>query len=488
MNMLKRVLLNEDFGFGGAWRWSPLLCSLVLAGVFPWGVASCQRDEPSAARNVVIIVVDTLRRDHLGAYGYDRDTSPAIDALALEGVSFDRAYATCGWTAPSVASMLTGLYPSAHGMTNPGKALPEGVLTLPEMLREEGFATAAVVSNQLIGKRTGLERGFDLFDEGNIKGHDGLSTDGVTETALAMLDDLSSRDAPFFLFVHYFDPHYVYLRHDEYDFAPERVGRLTGMEGIRALRLLEPGMTEEEISFVQDLYDGEIRFTDAGVGRLLSALKTGGRYEDTLIVFTSDHGEEFLERGWLGHTRSLYDELVRVPLILRLPRWSGDEVIHEPVSLTSLAPTIMELLGLEIPESMPQHSLVGHLVHSRPESTRAAILTEVDFVAPSGPGRWSEKTAQKQSLIGPRYKLIRDLLNDELELYDLDRDPDELVDLAAQQPERVRAMEQELDALMAEVKSTSVQGHERQLSEEELRALEALGYVDGEEDAATDDD
>lgn len=444
--------------------------ALLCAG-FPLG---CGSPERPAVRNVVLIVVDTLRRDHLGVYGHERNTSPAIDALANEGVRFDRAYATAGWTSPSVASMLTGLYPSGHGVTRPSTALADGIPTLAEALRDRGFATAGIVSNHILGKRWGFARGFDSFDERNVKLHKGVSTPGVTATAIATLERLSREERPFFLFVHYFDPHYNYERHDEFDFAPTRAGRLRGGEDIRVLRDLSGGATAEEVAFLRDLYDGEIRFTDAGIGRLLAALRARGLYDDTLIVLAADHGEEFLERGWLGHTRTLYDELIRVPLVLRLPRAPARTVIQEPVSLTSLPPTIMELLGFEIPKSFPYASLVGQLSAAPLDLASQRVLAEVDFVPASR--LYVAKTARQQSLVGPRFKLIRNLLAGTVELYDVLRDPDERRDVSESEPARVREMTRELDALLLEIASHDFRGREVELTDDEIEELQALGY------------
>ncbi len=452
-------------------------CLLLLLGL-PFG---CGNSAEPAIRNVVFIVVDTLRRDHLAVYGYERDTSPSIDALANGGVRFDRAYATAGWTSPSVASMLTGLYPSGHGVVRPSTALSDEIPTLAEALRFSGFATAAIVSNHILGKRWGFARGFDSFDETNLKLHKGVSTGGVTASSIATLERLSAGDAPFFLFVHYFDPHYNYQRHDEFGFAPARAGRLEGGEDITLLRDLAGGVTQRELTFLRDLYDGEIRYTDAGIGRLLAALRSRGHFDDTLIVFAADHGEEFLERGWLGHTRTLYDELVRVPLILHLPQPPARRVIQEPVSLTSLPATIMQLLGLPIPQSFRSPSLVAQLSIAPDDSAPLRVLTEVDFVPASK--LYAEKTARQQSLVGPRFKLIRNLLSGTVELYDMLSDPKEERDLSGSETARVREMTLQLDALLVEIASKDFIAREIELSDEEVRELQALGY--GESPALT---
>ena len=453
---------------------------LFAIALLPLLALGCERESPArrdlhrTIRNAVLIVVDTLRRDHLGAYGYARDTSPAIDALAAEGIRFERAYSTSSWTAPSVASMLTGLYPSAHRVVRPKTALPEAVATLPETLRQAGFATAGVVSNRIIGRRNGFDRGFDWFDQEQAKGgHDYESTEGVSETAIRFLQKLSSSEQPFFLFVHFFDPHYSYRRHPEAGFAAERVGRLDGDEAIQELRRLGPILSDNEIAFLRDLYDEEIHYTDRGVARLIATLQELGHNEDTLIVFTADHGEEFLERGWLGHTRTLYDELVRVPLILRMPGPIVRSVIAEPVSLTSLPATILELLGLDVPEAYRGESLVP-LLADPSAVPRDGPLIEVDFAAALAQN--APKTAKKQALVEGRFKIIRDELAQSIELYDVVSDPGERTDLAASQPLRRQALSEALDARFRALEAGRVEERFRDLSEDELSELRALGY------------
>jgi len=269
--------------------------------------------------NVLFVVVDTLRWDHVGCYGAARKTTPFVDDYAAGATRFDRAYSVAPWTMPSVASMFTGLYPSRHGANSFGLGLTDEVDTLAEILQREGYATQGVISHTAIGARNNFQQGFDVYLESEARGHDHLSTDGVTGQAIGKLEGLAAGEAPFFLFVHYFDPHYNYKRHPEYGFAADAAGRLDGEQPMRELLRMAPDMTPDESQFLRDLYDEEVRFTDAGIGRLLERLQVLGLDEDTIVILTADHGEEFLDHGDLGHTGSLYEELVRVPLILRGP-------------------------------------------------------------------------------------------------------------------------------------------------------------------------
>jgi arylsulfatase len=202
-----------------------------------------------------VILVDTLRADHVGSYGHHRETSPAIDALARDAVRFARAYASAPWTKPSVASMLTGLHPSAHTVLQLERSLPQSARTLAERLGEAGYATGAVISHHVIGSEYGFDQGFDHFVEDQGQGHMHVSTPRVTEQATALLDTLAAQRAPFFLLIHYFDPHFLYLRHPEYGFAGERPERIRWKAGISGLRRLDPPATEEEIAYLEAAYD-----------------------------------------------------------------------------------------------------------------------------------------------------------------------------------------------------------------------------------------
>ena len=211
-----------------------------VIGLVGLALLGCGPAPEPRPRNVLLIVVDSLRFDHLGAYGAAPSFTPALDALAEGGVVFERAYSTAPWTVPSVCSLLSGLHPTAHGVNRPGRAVPRELELLPQRLRSHGFRTAGVVSHKLLSDRYRFERGFDLFDQEHGQGHKYVSTQGVTDAAVGFLDELAAEGDPFFLFVHYFDPHFRYEDHADIDRAPARAGRLTGraehLGAARALR------------------------------------------------------------------------------------------------------------------------------------------------------------------------------------------------------------------------------------------------------------
>ena len=427
--------------------------------------------------NVLLIVVDTLRADRLGCYGAERETSPAIDEFAASAVRFDRAYSTAPWTIPSVASMFSGRFPSSHATTSFDRQLPDELQTLAEALREAGYGTAGVISHVALDSRHNFDQGFEVYLESEALGHDHLSTEGVTRQALEQLDRLAGEPAPFLLFAHYFDPHYNYLRHPEYGFAPESAGRLDGTAPMRELLPMAESMSPEEARFLRDLYDGEVRYTDQGIGRLLQRLDELELSDETIVVLTADHGEEFLEHGNLGHTSSLYEELIHVPLIIRDPGRKKPEpaVVSRPVSLVSLMPTLLGLAGLQVDEGRYQGPSLEPLLAGADSDDEPLLFVELDFV-PVRAGR-HVGTVHKKALLGDRYKLIRDDSTGALELYDLLDDPDELANLAQTDGERLTRFEALLIRATELASSHAVAPQSKEVDESEIERLKELGYV-----------
>jgi arylsulfatase len=421
-------------------------------------------------------VVDTLRPDHLGCYGHARETSPALDALAAEGYRFERAYSTAPWTMASVASLLTGLYPSSHGVTRVSR-LPGEALTLAEILQSRGYATAGVVSHVVLGRHYDFDQGFEQYeDRVPARAHYDISTGRVTDKAVEYLEGFAGGERPFFLFAHYFDPHYNYLPHEEVDFAPPRVGRLDATQTIKELRAMSAHLTAEEVAFIQDLYDEEIRHTDDGIGRLLARLTQLGLDDETWIIVTADHGEEFLTHGWLGHTRTLYEELVRIPLIVRPPGGLAEpRVLRKPVTQAALAATLVEIAGEDPSLFLFQAGSLRPLLAGGRDGSPGVVFAEVDFI-PVYADYWV-KRAHKKTLITERFKLIRDDPTGRLELYDLQVDPRELRDLAGARPELVASLLPALEEAVAISLGRTMSEVEAPLSEERLEQLRSLGYV-----------
>lgn len=473
---------------------------LVLALAAALGTAGCGNGNEgtggapdattSEPRNVLLIVVDTLRADRLGCYGAERDTTPHIDALAGRGVRFARTFTVSPWTMPSIATLFTGLFPSAHGVTDPTRVLPDEAYTLPEFFGERGYSTGGVVSHGLIGTKYDYTQGFEYFDESNAKGHEHVSTASVVDLAEDMLVEFTEREQPFFLFVHFFDPHYDYIPHEEFDFAGEPTERIGNSPSIHDLREMMDTFTDRELGYLRDVYDEEVAHTDAGIGALLAKLDELGVAGDTVVVFTSDHGEEFVEHGWLGHTRSMYQPVVSIPLIVAAP---GDAregaVVDVPVSTISVAPTVVELAGLSTEGLGYQGDSLAALVRGDAEEHATPVLTQVAFL-PLRPDGFVRRSFQ-ESLVEGRYKLLRDHDLETLEVYDLETDPGEVDGLGDERPELVRRMVERLDAVLARIGASPLPIVHRDLGPALMQQLENLGYIgagSGSADEATPGD
>lgn len=406
-----------------ALTWLAIATTLASCGERVGDTTRARSDAP----NILLITVDTLRADHVGAWGYERNTSPSMDAFAAKSIVFERAYAPAPWTKPSVASLHTGLYPSAHTIQRPRAALPEEVVTIAEILQSEGWSTASVTSNSLLAERFGYGQGFDFYDTGDAIDHAYISTPGVTKTAKDFLADFSTSDKPFFLSVLYFDPHYDWLSHDK-GFAAESAGRLDGGETIHELRDMAKegaGLATAELALLRDRYDEEIRFTDDGIGDLLAELEKLGLAKNTVVLFTADHGEEFMEHGWLGHTRFLYDGMIHVPLAIFDPRTSAapPQRISQPVSTVSVTPTIVELAGLDEGKYEFGERSLAPLVRGSKDFPFGLVFSEVNFKAAQEGNE--EKEAHFKAVIDGTTKFIRVPGKPIFEAYDTSVDPQE---------------------------------------------------------------
>lgn len=324
-------------------------------------------DTRTSPPSVVLITLDTTRPDHLSVYGYARDTTPRLEALSRDAVVFDRAWSTSSWTLPAHASLFTGLYPATHGarfdfegdavlgtrvkmptanFVRAGR-LAEERATLAEILGARGYATGAFVAGPWLHRSFGLMQGFETVDD-DVASFGGRPAQEITDRAIAWLEQLPE-DEPFLLFVNYFDPHAPYRPEVGYDTYPRArepeppYGQLVATGRVDAA-------TRERLV---DRYDGEIRYMDHHLGRLLDAVAARHGPSDTMVIVTADHGEAFGEGGRVGHTYWLSEELLRVPLIIRYPEArDGGTRTDAPVQLVDILPTIVGELGLEpIPDA-----------------------------------------------------------------------------------------------------------------------------------------
>jgi arylsulfatase A-like enzyme len=307
------------------------------------------------------VVVDTLRADHLGAYGWSRDTSPNLDRLAAEGELYRHAFAQAPWTLPAVASILTGQLPQVHGGGRGVRGflypVRPGIPILAEELQSAGFRTGAVVNVEFLRPESGLSRGFDHYDaEYSSINQGGRNAAETTDAALHWLDEVGTD--PFFLLVHYFDPHLTYDPPVPFDTmfddgeGPSIPPGFGSEEQVHALRDGRLVLDESQRRSLVARYDGEIRYTDEEFGRLRREMERRDLWENTLVIVVGDHGEEFWEHGGFEHGHSHHHEVLHVPLILRRP--SGSPSIREErVRQLDIFPTVLDAAALEIPDDTP---------------------------------------------------------------------------------------------------------------------------------------
>ncbi len=421
--------------------------------------------QPRTQPNVVIYLVDALRSDRLGVYGCDRPLSPRLDAMAARSVTFTDVAAQSSWTKAAVASIFTGLWPRAHGVNGPDDRLPDELPTLPERLKAAGYKTGAVVANAYVGRPFGFARGFDHFEF--IEHRMGRS-EVIHERVEGWLDARKPDDAPFFLYVHTIDPHAPYAPPSPYleTFAAAvedpSVGQVETVRGL-VLGTVEP--SAELGRDLRNLYDAEVAANDASFGRLLDKLGAIGELENTVIIFTSDHGEAFGEHESWTHGLNLYDEVLSVPLVVRLPAGAGGgQRVSTPVQHIDLLPTILNLCGLE-----PNRPLEGAALLDGDGSFLArdhrTIFVYLDYWGKSG-----------AAALRDGWKLIQPLSPDfgrDTELYRHDKDRGETDDLAGSSLVRHGWLLAQLEAaLKGEGASVPTD-----VDAETRAQLEALGYM-----------
>lgn len=397
--------------------------------------------------NVLLIVVDTMGAGHVGCLNPGLDTTPRIDELARSGVLFTRAFSTAPWTQPSVSALMTGTTPSRTGVLHLFDSLPQRNITLAERFRKRGLAIAGVVSHFLIDAKLGFNQGFDSYDESAVVNHHrAISSPKVYRAAAADLDRL--KDQHFFMFVHFFDPHAHYLHHPEFDRTDWYHGPVREWDlKITELRKRLDQLDDDGARYLRDLYREEIAFTDHYVGMLLDRLDELGLRDNTLVILTADHGEEFMEHRWIGHTRNLFDTLLHVPLIVSMPGRLTPAEVDDPVSLLDIAPTLMDLSRTPVADfRWDGVSLAGALQGREDYPANRVLFHEVAFPANKDDagtpvaGRGTFLSAVTQD----KWKLIHDVEHDRWSLFDRAADPGEYRDLWTRKGSEVRTLQERL--------------------------------------------
>jgi len=460
----------------------------------------------------VLVVIDTLRADHLGAYGYARDTSPRLDALAADATLFENAVSPSPWTLPAVASIMTALYPSIHGADTPSplgdarwlfdetfaptSALDESRTTLAELLQAEGFATAGFVEGSFPAAVFGMGQGFDVYRDND--------TPGVRFNVENLLDWLDEEQPErFFIYLHTVEVHSPYqpvalqplfaernpgapvayyeraleeerARFAAIDFDPDYAGPIDGdFRSIWSIAQAGGRSSRRDLEHLVALYDRGIAYTDYWMGQLIDGLEARGLYDETLFVVTSDHGDEFLEHGGVEHSRTYFEEMLRVPLIVRDPREGRGEAVADQVGLVDILPTVLDSLGVDQDLTVQGRSLRPFLRGERlPSRTEWGEASQVPGLRALRTNRW-KYVRQSDPAGAPS----------EEALYDLVADPGEQTnrcerDRAVCAPfrEQLRARDAELTALADELALPAPRPAE--LDAETRDRLRELGYAE----------
>lgn len=436
--------------------------------------------------NVLLISVDTLRPDHLSSYGYERSTSPTIDRLAAEGVLFEQHVSSTSWTLPAHAAMFTSLVDTVHGCFETDRVLAHDRVTLAEHFSEAGYQTAGFFAGPYLHPAFGLGQGFEVYEDCTSYGqalaelpteawsmdravmqasHRDVTNPTVYDRVSAWLGGRS--DDPFFLFVHLWDAHFDFMPPPPYDtmFDPDYDGEVTGRDFFFDSSI-NAAMPERDLHHLIALYDGEIAWTDHHIGLILADLERQGVLDDTIVAVTSDHGTEFFEHGGKAHRMTLFDEVIRIPLILRYPpRLDPGLRVARQTRMIDLAPTLLDLAGLP-----PARQAMGHSLAAASSGEEPLALSELFSV-----GR------RLRAIRTSETKLIHDSNRHSQFYFDLADDPGERQPLDDWTSPRGAGLDERFGRTVASVEALAGAmadpGAPVELPPEVLRKLESLGYV-----------
>jgi arylsulfatase A-like enzyme len=450
-------------------------------------------------RNVVLVTVDSLRADHVGSYGYRRDTTPVIDEFANDGLSFE-AYANANWTRASFPSVITSTYPLEYGGF---EYLADERITVGEAIQKSGHTTGAFHSNLWLSRDYNYNRGFDHFYDSKSDpsllarlrtylklnlDHDGVvyrtlqrlydtteektgvdvgqtykDAETITDEALDWFHDV---DEPFFCWIHYMDVHHPYIPHDD---AAEKLGLdrdISEREAIQLRRKMveEPELiSDEEYQRLIDLYDMEIRYTDTQIGRLKDAINTQFGTNETAFIVTADHGEEFQEHGQFSHNAGMYDEVLSVPLVVSGDSIHPDGHQNELVELLDIPPTCCDLAGAPVPDTYRGRSVLD----AAGSGTDASVIAET----------WNQDE-YKLALRTRQWKYIWDRHSGTTELYNLEYDPEEQNNVVREYSEIAADLRDQLQAHLEEIRETNTDLPNIEMDSETEERLKNLGYLE----------
>jgi arylsulfatase A-like enzyme/Flp pilus assembly protein TadD len=431
-----------------------VIAVLIITGWLYFGPGAAPAKK---IRNVIIISLDATREDILSCYGFKHKTTPNIDALAAEGVLFERAYAPLSLTLPSHCTMLTGTIPPYHGVhDNNGYKLSESNVTLAEILKDNGFTTGAIVGSIILDSKYGLDQGFDFYDDDF---HNERSPIFIPERQAEETEHIATQwleehqKDNMFLFLHFYDPH------RSYD-APEPY---------KKMYLSKPYPEEGSIDYMQGMYAGEVAYTDNCIKGVTDKLKELGLYDSTLIIVTSDHGEMFHQHKEITHSYFIYEGNVRIPMVFKVPGISTPRRIEKTVGLVDIVPTVCSLLNIKETYKFQGEDITPYLQQDEPKDLKRHIYLES-----MTPTRY--KANSLLGIVNDEYKYIQTTRS---ELYDMVDDYPESSNLIDVYPKITHLFKGRLENVLDDTITSKKNDNKMELDEETLKQLEALGYVGG---------
>jgi arylsulfatase A-like enzyme len=458
------------------------LVLVVLLGLLNVGLVIDSRINLPKTPNVIILLIDTLRKDHMGVYGYTRDTTPNIDLFSEKALTFQNAVSQCSWTSPSIATLFSSLYPSVHGLVAYGKKdhevqadfLNHEIATFPEMLKEKGYRTGAFAASRWICKRLQFDQGFDVFDPITSKHSPKPLASEVNDNAFEWI--LKNRNRPFFAYLHYMDVHSPYNPPAPFNsyFESKEYRQLTQKELSEISKTCKQCEGSDNLYDYVDQYDGEIRYVDDQIGHFLKKLEDENLINNTIIIITSDHGEGFFERGFRGHGWTLFNEEIDIPLIIKFPKQvSPPDIAHYKVELNDVGISILGLLNYRFPYDTDGLELFRS-TESAENVSRIMFSEELSENMKSPP----QIAAIKENL-----KAIFKLRGKRVtEIYDLEEDKSEKENILGLNPDMGREFEKEIIAWKKHKVDKRIALGLRQSTgsidnKETLKELKSLGYL-----------
>ncbi|GJM15468.1 MAG: hypothetical protein DHS20C13_07950 [Thermodesulfobacteriota bacterium] len=464
----------------------------ISAGKLGNNLEGFEESTKNEIKSIILISIDTLRTDVLSSYGSDAVSTPNIDKVAEDGYLFSQAYSPAPWTLPAFSSIMTGVNPLVHKTTDSKSRLPETFTTIAEHLASSGYKTGAVGKNVFLHSEYNIDQGFmeyNFFPKINelVNSFGGAflkiafpasfrtdaSTSDLTDISIKWLNE--NQDKDFFLWIHYFDPHIPYTPPKEYIVDNNNTGTLVGNDfhNVGSIRSghYSPNLSDRER--IRQLYDAEVRYVDDNIGRLLETLEELDLYKDSLIILTSDHGEEFWEHGGFEHGHSLYNEVIKVPLIIKLPGNEPNQTVDIPVTTQSLMPTILELSNIQHENGPYLASSLVPILENDPANYRIKPIISSSLLY----------YEDRESALFDENKYIRTIITDQEELYNLKNDPGEQSPLSSSAVsdkifEAQNILKQYKDESQRTGKYYGVDKSETvELNKEKKEKLKALDYI-----------